>query len=69
MECARGGDLSMEIKKYKRLRMSIPEHRIWTYIQFIIVFSVIFPYGKQFAFTGSSGTHSTISLQSDGSPA
>ena len=33
MECARGGDLSMEIKKYKRLRISIPEHRIWNYIR------------------------------------
>jgi NIMA (never in mitosis gene a)-related kinase 1/4/5 len=33
MECARGGDLAMEIKKYKRLRMSIPEHRIWNYIR------------------------------------
>ena len=39
-------------------------HRMWTYIHFIIIFSFIFPNENQFSFTGSSGTHSTISLQS-----
>ena len=39
-------------------------HRMWMYIHFIILFSFVFPNGNQFAFTGSSETHSTISLQS-----
>jgi len=38
--------------------------RMWKYIYCIILFSFVFPNGNQFAFTGSSGTHSTISLQS-----
>ena len=39
-------------------------HRMWKYIYFIILFSFIFPNENQFSFTGSSSTHSTISLQS-----
>ena len=37
---------------------------MWKYIYFIILFSFVFPNENQFALTGSSGTHSTISLQS-----
>ena len=39
-------------------------HRIWIFIHCIIIISFVFPKGSQFAYTGSSGTHSTISLQS-----
>ena len=39
-------------------------YKVWKYIYFIISFSFVFPNENQFAFTGSGGTHSTISLQS-----
>jgi len=37
---------------------------MWMYINFIILVSFLFPNGHQFAFTGSSGIHSTILLES-----
>ncbi len=54
----------MQVKSDLNTERKIIVHRMWRYIYFIILFSFIFPNGNQFAFTGSSGTHSTISLQS-----
>jgi len=54
----------MQVKPNLDTERKIIVHRMRKYIYFIILFSFIFPNRNQFAFTGSSGTHSTISLQS-----
>lgn len=54
----------MQVKPNLDTERKIIVHRMRKYIYFIILFSFIFPNRNQFAFTGSSGTQSTISLQS-----
>ena len=54
----------MRVKPDQGTERIIMKHKMWIYIHCIIMFSFIFPNGNQFEFTGSSGTHSTISLQS-----
>ena len=54
----------MQMKVAQGTERKIMIHRMWKYIYCIILFSFVFPNRNQFVFTGSGGTHSTISLQS-----
>ena len=54
----------MQVKSEKGTERIEMMPKIFIFIHFIILFSFIFSNGNQFAFTGSSSTHSTISLQS-----
>ena len=54
----------MQVKLNQDTEKKTMMHGMWLYIYLIFTFSFIFSNEKQFAFTGSSGTHSTISLQS-----